>query len=165
MKEGLRKIFIEKTVNDHPSFYIHAPVRTDKSAAPEGFDTLSVVVAAGHIDKTENQDWEQISKKTRAAVIERLRRQGLTDIEDHIKFEICHTPEDWENECNISRGSVFGSLSHNIFQMGYFRPHNRHDRYHNIYFVGGSTHPGNGIPNVLISAKLVAERIFKENRN
>jgi phytoene desaturase len=165
MKEGLNKIFIEKTVNDHPSFYVHAPARTDKGAAPEGFDTLSVVVAAGHVDKTRKQDWDQISKKTRVAVIERLKRQGLTDIEDHIKFEICHTPEDWENECNISRGSVFGSLGHNIFQMGYFRPHNRHDRYHNIYFVGGSTHPGNGIPNVLMSAKLVAERIFKENRN
>jgi phytoene desaturase len=165
MKDGLNKIFIEKTVNDHPSFYVHAPVRTDKSAAPEGFDTLSVVVAAGHVDKSKKQDWDQIRKKTRAAVIERLKRQGLNDIEDHIKFEICHTPEDWENTCNISRGSVFGSLGHNIFQMGYFRPHNRHDRYHNIYFVGGSTHPGNGIPNVLMSAKLVAERIFKENRN
>lgn len=165
MEEGLNKIFIEKTVNDHPSFYVHAPVRTDKDAAPEGFDTLSVVVAAGHVDKTRKQDWDQISKNTRAAVIERLKRQGLTDIDDHIKFEICHTPEVWENACNISRGSVFGSLGHNIFQMGYFRPHNRHDRYHNIYFVGGSTHPGNGIPNVLMSAKLVAERIFKENRN
>jgi phytoene desaturase len=48
--------------------------------------------------------------------------------------------------------------------MGYFRPHNRHDRYHNLYFVGGSTHPGNGIPNVLMSAKLVAERILKEEK-
>jgi len=48
-------------------------------------------------------------------------------------------------------------------QMGYFRPHNRHDKYKNLYFVGGSTHPGNGIPNVLLSAKLVSERIFKEN--
>ena len=52
-------------------------------------------------------------------------------------------------------------LAHNIFQMGYFRPHNRHDKYKNLYFVGGSTHPGNGIPNVLISAKLVSETDFK----
>jgi phytoene desaturase len=44
--------------------------------------------------------------------------------------------------------------------MGYFRPHNRHDKYGNLYFVGGSTHPGNGIPNILMSAKLVAERII-----
>lgn len=55
---------------------------------------------------------------------------------------------------------VFGSLGHNMMQMGYFRPHNRHDKYHNLYFVGGSTHPGNGIPNILMSSKLVAERIM-----
>jgi len=47
-----------------------------------------------------------------------------------------------------------------MMQMGYFRPHNRHDKYHNLFFVGGSTHPGNGIPNILMSSKLVAERII-----
>jgi phytoene dehydrogenase-like protein len=85
----------------------------------------------------------------------------MTDIEEHIKFEICYTPENWESACNITRGSVFGSLAHNLLQMGYFRPHNQHSRYKNVFFVGGSTHPGNGIPNVLLSAKLTAERILK----
>ena len=102
-----------------------------------------------------------ISKKTRAALIRRLKQLGLEDIEEHIKFEICYTPENWESACNISRGSVFGSLAHNLMQMGYFRPHNRHSRYRNLFFVGGSTHPGNGIPNILISAKLTSERILK----
>jgi phytoene desaturase len=161
-RNGLDHIFIDKTINENPSFYVHAPVRSDSSAAPQGHDTISVVVGAGHVDKTRKQDWELMKKKTRAAVLERLKKFGLTDIEDHIKFEICHTPEDWQSACNITRGSVFGSVGHNIMQMGYFRPHNRHDRYSNLYFVGGSTHPGNGIPNVLISAKLVAERILKE---
>jgi phytoene desaturase len=123
-----------------------------------------VVVGAGHVDKSRNQDWNVIKDSTRQAVIDRLKIAGLKDIEDHIKFEICHTPEDWQSACNISRGSVFGSLGHNILQMGYFRPHNRHDRYNNIYFVGGSTHPGNGIPNVLMSAKLVSERIILEDQ-
>jgi phytoene desaturase len=161
-RDGLDRIFIDKTVNDQPTFYVHAPSRTDKGAAPINCDTLSIVVGAGHVDKSKKQDWDHLKEKTRAGVIERLQKQGLTDIEKHIKFEICFTPEDWLNTCNISRGSVFGSLGHNIFQMGYFRPHNRHDNYHNLYFVGGSTHPGNGIPNVLISAKLVSERIMKE---
>ncbi len=162
-REGLDKIFIDKTVNDKPSFYVHAPVRSDSSAAPGGYDTLSVVVGAGHVDHKKNQDWVSIRNNTRTAVIERLKKAGLDDIDEHIVFEICHTPEDWEAACNVSRGSVFGSLAHNIFQMGYFRPHNRHDKYKNLYFAGGSTHPGNGIPNVLMSAKLVSERIFKEN--
>jgi len=161
-RNGLNKIFKEKSVSDTPSFYVHAPARTDLSSAPENHDTLSIIVAAGHLDKLYKQNWDQLKTRTRAAVIKRLKQQGLEDIEDHIKFEISFTPENWENVCNISRGSVFGSLGHNIMQMGYFRPHNRHGRYRNLYFTGGSTHPGNGIPNVLISAKLTAERILKE---
>ena len=160
-REGLDKIFKEKSVSDHPSFYIHAPARTDPSAAPENHDTLSFIVGAGHVDKLKKQDWDNISKKTRSALIRRLKQLGMEDIEEHIKFEICYTPDNWESACNISRGSVFGSLAHNLMQMGYFRPHNRHSRYRNLFFVGGSTHPGNGIPNILISAKLTSERILR----
>lgn len=163
-RQGLDRIFREKSVGDDPSFYVHAPVRSDPSAAPAGCDALSVIVAAGHLDKRYKQDWDETVIRTRKAVISRLKRLGLDDFENHIKTEVCLTPENWENICNISRGSVFGSLGHNILQMGYFRPHNRHDKYSNIYFVGGSTHPGNGIPNVLISAKLVSERILKETK-
>ncbi len=162
-REGLEKIFREKSVGNEPCFYVHAPARHDPAAAPPGQETISVEVGTGHIDNLRHQDWNEIRDRTRKAVLDRLRKQGLEDLEDHIKFEICHTPESWETGCNISRGSVFGSLGHNIFQMGYFRPHNRHDKYLNLYFTGGSTHPGNGIPNVLLSAKLVYERILKEN--
>ncbi len=163
-RHGLDRIFRDKIVSADPSFYIHAPARSDPSAAPEGCDALSVIVAAGHIDPKYKQDWDEIVKKTRMAVIARLKKLGFEDFEEHILTEICLTPVNWQNSCNISRGSVFGSLGHNILQMGYFRPHNRHDKYHNLYFTGGSTHPGNGIPNVLISAKLVSERIIKENQ-
>jgi len=160
-REGLDRIFKDKSVSDHPSFYIHAPVRTDPDAAPAGHDTLSFIVGSGHVDRMKKQDWDDLKKKTRTAIIERLKQLGMNDIEDHIKFEICYTPENWESACNITRGSVFGSLAHNLLQMGYFRPHNQHSRYKNVFFVGGSTHPGNGIPNVLLSAKLTAERILK----
>jgi phytoene dehydrogenase-like protein len=158
--EGLDKIFKDKSVGDHPSFYIHAPVRTDPDAAPANQDTLSFIVGTGHLDRMKKQNWQELKKKTRNALIQRLHQFGLEDIEQHIKFEICFTPESWENACNISRGSVFGSLAHNLMQMGYFRPHNQHSRYKNLFFVGGSTHPGNGIPNVLLSAKLTAEKIL-----
>jgi len=164
-REGLDSIFKDKSVNDNPCFYLHAPVRSDPSAAPDNHDTISIVAGAGHVDKKKNQNWDDMKKKTHTAVIKRLKQLGLDDIEDHIKFEICFTPGNWEDVCNISRGSVFGSLAHNIMQMGYFRPHNRHPLYKNLYFVGGSTHPGNGIPNVLISAKLTAERIHNSQTN
>ncbi|MBI5009855.1 MAG: phytoene desaturase [Bacteroidia bacterium] len=163
-REGLNKIFKEKSVSKTPSFYMHAPSKTDPSAAPEGQDSLSFIIGAGHVDKSLNQDWEMLKKQSRDSVIERLKKFGLTDIEDHIKFELAYTPQSWESACNITRGSVFGSLAHNMMQMGYFRPHNRHGKYKNLYFVGGSTHPGNGIPNVLLSAKLVSERIMSNNK-
>jgi phytoene desaturase len=163
-REGLDKIFKEKSVSDQPSFYIHAPTRTDLSAAPENQDTLSFIVGSGNYDKSLSQDWEAIRSRTRSALIRRLKQLGLADIEEHIKFEICYTPDNWESACNISRGAVFGSLAHNLLQMGYFRPHNQHSRYRNLFFVGGSTHPGNGIPNILISAKLTSERILKTQK-
>jgi len=47
-------------------------------------------------------------------------------------------------------------------QVGYFRPHNRHAGYRNLYFVGASTHPGAGVPLVMISARLVVERVLRD---
>jgi len=161
-KQGMEKIFNDKSLSDNPSFYIHAPVRTDTSAAPINQDTLSIIVPAPHLDAPSGQDWQKLKQMARNGVIRRLKEAGLTDIEEHIKFETCYLPKTWESYCNVTNGSVFGSLSHTILQMGYFRPHNRHHKYKNLYFTGGSTHPGNGIPLVLLSAKLTSERIIKE---
>jgi phytoene desaturase len=163
-RTGLKVIFKDKSADPNPSFYVHAPVRTDPTAAPPGHDTLSVIVGIGHLDEKKEQDWNNFRKISRDAVISRLKKAGLTDIEEHIKHERCYTPRTWESAYHVSKGSVFGSLSHSLFQMGYFRPHNRHSNYKNLYFVGGSTHPGNGIPLVLLSAKLTAERILKEEK-
>jgi phytoene desaturase len=162
-RQGLQAIFNEKSVNDRPSFYVHAPVRTDVTAAPPGHDAISIVVGTGHLDPKKNQNWDMLIAKCRQSVIRRLQQHGLSDIEDHIGVEAVYHPGSWETSCNITRGAVFGSLAHNMMQMGYFRPHNRHKRYRNLFFVGGSTQPGNGIPNVLLSAKLTSERILNKN--
>ncbi len=53
-------------------------------------------------------------------------------------------------------------LSHNLTQLGYFRPRNKHPRYDNLYFAGASTHPGTGVPTAFISARLAAERMAEE---
>ncbi|MDP3914014.1 MAG: phytoene desaturase family protein [Bacteroidota bacterium] len=161
-KDGLNKIFKEKSLSREPSFYIHAPVRSDKSAAPENHDTLSVIVPVAHIDTKYDQDWKKLKQTARAGVISRLKKAGMDDIEDHIKFEVSYLPKTWKKTCNVTRGSVFGSLEHTIFQMGYFRPHNQHKKYRNLYFAGGSTHPGNGVPLVLLGAKLTTERILND---
>lgn len=161
-KNNLDRIFDDKSISDHPSFYVHAPVRSDPTAAPEGGDSISVIIPSGHYSEQNEHNWNELKNKARLSVISRLKKLGMTDIEDHIKFEICYLPQTWQNIFNLSKGATFGSLNHSIFQMGYFRPHNRHNRYKNLYFAGGSTHPGSGIPLVLLSAKLTSERIIKE---
>jgi phytoene dehydrogenase-like protein len=83
---------------------------------------------------------------------------GMTDLEEHLKFEIVYQPETWKEQFNLQKGAAFG-LSHNFSQVGYFRPRNRHARFKNMYFAGASTHPGTGLPIVLLSAKLTSERI------
>lgn len=162
-KKSLDAIFDHHSLSSNPCFYVHAPVRTDPTAAPENEDSISVIVPVGHVNEKNPQDWEEIKKLARTEVLERLGDEGFKDLEEHIKFEICYTPVAWKSIYNVARGSVFGSIGHSIMQMGYFRPHNRHNRYRNLYFVGGSTHPGNGVPLVLLSAKLTSERILKEN--
>jgi len=161
-KKSLDKIFKDKTMAESPSFYIHAPVNNDPAAAPEGQDTISVIVPVGHLDPRKEQDWTALKQTAREGILRRLKAEGLGDLEEHIKFEICYLPKTWESVLNITKGSVFGSINHSILQMGYFRPHNKHPRYDNLYFVGGSTHPGNGVPLVLLSSKLTSERIMHD---
>jgi len=161
-KENIEAVFTDLSLPSDPSFYVHAPARTDKSAAPENEDTLSIIVPVGHLNG-EKQNWKDLQVHARKSVINRLKTEGLSDIDQHIKFEICYNPKSWETIFNLSRGSVFGSLSHNLMQMGYMRPHNQHKKYKNLFFVGGSTHPGNGIPMVLLSAKLTTDKILKYN--
>jgi len=159
-KASFDRIFKDHELPDEPSFYVHAPARTDAGAAPEGQDTLYVLVPVGHLD--ENQDWDARVAQARKYVMERLAKEmGITDLDEHIKFEIVYQPEVWKSRFNLEKGAAFG-LSHNFWQVGYLRPQNRHAKYHNLYFTGASTHPGTGLPIVLLSAKLTTERILKE---
>lgn len=155
------RIFRDHGLPGAPSFYVHAPARVDQAAAPAGQDTLFVLVPCGHLSEQVRQDWPALQAQARQAVLSRLAGNGLPDLEQHIKFEESYLPADWQRHYNLAKGAGFG-LSHNFMQVGYLRPHNRHRRYHNLYFVGSSTHPGTGLPIVLISARLVTERILAE---
>ncbi len=161
-KKGLEAIFEKNSMSDEPSFYVHTPARTDPTAAPSGQESMTIIIPVGHLDDSNKERWQELRQSGRDYVIARLKKQGLTDIEQHIKFEICYLPQTWQSVLHVCKGSVFGSINHNIFQMGYFRPHNKHARYKNLYFAGGSTHPGNGVPLVLLSAKLCSQRILND---
>ncbi len=95
------------------------------------------------------------------AVLAGLERIGVRDLESRIVFEETYGPQDYERDLNLVNGSAFG-LSHNFTQVGYLRPHNRHPRYRNLYFAGASTHPGTGLPIVLLSARLTTQRVLQD---
>jgi phytoene desaturase len=160
-RRGFESIFKDKQMPDQPNFYIHAPARLDPTAAPAGGDSLYAAVPVGHIDGKASQNWTEIQECARSFMLQRLEQLGINDIEEHIKVEVRFGPEEWQKRYNLSRGSAHG-LSHKLTQMGYFRPHNKHKKYPNLYFVGASTHPGTGIPTVLVSARLTSKRIFDD---
>ncbi len=161
---SFERIFKDHELPAEPSFYVHAPARTDPAAAPQGEDSLYVLVPVGHLDEEHEQDWDGLVRRARETVFRRLAKDmGIQDLEAHLKFEIVYQPETWKQRFNLEKGAAFG-LSHNFAQVGYFRPHNRHAKYGNLYFVGASTHPGTGLPIVLLSAKLTTERILQETR-
>jgi phytoene desaturase len=161
-KASFDQIFNDHTLPKVPSFYVHAPARTDKAAAPRGQETLYVLVPVGHLDARSRQDWEAMVNRARETVFARLAKEmGATDLREHIKFEIAYWPPVWKDRFNLEKGAAFG-LSHNFWQVGYLRPQNRHKEFKNLYFAGASTHPGTGLPIVLLSARLTTERILKE---
>ncbi len=160
-RRSFNSIFNEHALPDEPSFYINAPSRTEAGFAPENGDGIMALVPVGHIHPSQPQDWEAIQQRARRVVLQRLQALGLPDLESRIVFEEKWGPPEYEKDLNLARGAAFG-LSHNFMQIGYFRPHNRHKTYKNLFFVGASTHPGTGLPIVLLSAKLVVERILEE---
>jgi phytoene dehydrogenase-like protein len=116
----------------------------------------------GHLDARSEQDWEALINRARETVFTRLAKEmGAVDLRKHIKFEIVYQPKTWQERFHLEKGAAFG-LSHNFWQVGYLRPQNRHKEYKNLYFTGASTHPGTGLPIVLLSARLTTERILKE---
>ncbi|TPX35127.1 hypothetical protein SmJEL517_g02419 [Synchytrium microbalum] len=158
-KESFDRIFKDQDLPIEPSFYIHVPSRVDSTAAPAGKDVVTVLVPVGHISASKKQDWPALQKRARAAVISLLEAKlGIKDFASLIEVEEVNNPESWRDTYNLHQGSALG-LSHNITQVGWFRPSTRHEDIGNIFFVGASTHPGTGVPVVLYSARLVARQV------
>ena len=101
-KSSFDKIFTDHTLPEVPSFYVHAPKRTDPAAAPEGQDTLYVLVPVGHLDPRTKQDWDEMVARARQIVFARLAKEmGAVDLESHIKFEVVYQPKTWKERFNL----------------------------------------------------------------
>lgn len=151
-------IFKRFRIPADPSFYVNVSSRTDPALAPSGCDGLYVLVPVPH--RHDALDWSVEGPKLRAQVLRRLAEIGCDDVERSIVVERRFTPDDYETILNLDKGSAFG-LSHNFFQVGPFRPANQDRNVPNLFFVGASTQPGTGLPMVMLSARLVTERITR----
>lgn len=160
-RENFEAIIRDLSLPANPCLYVHAPARLDPAMAPQGQDTLIAIVPVGHMSENGEQDWAAIRDRARQHVFRRLATLGITDLEAHIKFEVNYTPLSWRKRYNLMKGSTHG-LCHNLTQLGYFRPRNKHSRYHNLYFVGASTHPGTGMPTAMVSGRLAAQRMMDD---
>jgi len=160
-RQNFESIIRDLDLPANPSLYIHAPARLDPSMAPQRQDTLIAIVPVGHMSENGDQDWDRLCDRARQAVFQRLQTLGIADLQTHIKFEVNFTPLSWRKRYNLAKGSTHG-LCHNLTQLGYFRPSNRHARYHNLYFVGASTRPGTGLPTAMVSGRLSAQRIIDD---
>jgi phytoene desaturase len=161
-RENFESIIQDLDLPINPCLYVHAPARLDPSMAPEGQDTLIAIVPVGHLSDNGTQDWAELRDYARQHVFLCLRNLGISDLKAHLKFEVNYTPLSWRKRYNLMKGSTHG-LCHNLTQLAYFRPHNKHSHYPNLYFVGASTHPGTGVPTAMVSGRLVAERIIDEH--
>ncbi|KAJ3094319.1 hypothetical protein HDU96_001743, partial [Phlyctochytrium bullatum] len=169
-RESFDAIFKRHGLPDVPSFYVHCPSKVDPTAAPEGKETVTVLVPVGHLATTREQlaraggkqDWKALERRARAAVLEMLGRlvPACEGMEKWIETELVNTPEVWKERFGLWEGSALG-LSHDLLQVVYMRPGTRHDDFGNLFFVGASTHPGTGVPIVLSSAKLVDRQIAR----
>jgi len=161
LRRACDDIFERHQVPADPAFYICNPSKTDPSLAPTGTENIYILVPVPSQDPDRPLDWAVEGPRLEAEMLERLERFGLTDLRRRLITKRTFTPADFQSQLSATRGEAFG-LAHGIDQVGYFRPHNRHAECDNLFFVGQSTHPGCGVPMVLISSRLVVERIVAE---
>ncbi len=155
-KAEFDSIFKEKRPSANPTIYVCATTRTDNTQAPENCENLFILVNAPYT--SEKTSWRTEAKNYRDLIIEKLENFGLKDLENNIEVEQVITPEDFERKYNANRGSIYGVSSNGIFSA-FLRPPNKARGIENLYFAGGATHPGGGIPLVLLSGKMAADLI------
>ena len=149
-KAEFEAIFEQKRPAENPTIYVCSASRTDESQAPENCENLFVLINAPYTNP--NTDWKNEAKPYRNLIIKKLEQFGLKDLEKSIEFEQTITPEDFEQKYLANKGSIYGVSSNGIFSA-FMRVPNKAKDIENLYFVGGTTHPGGGMPLVLLSGK------------
>ncbi len=149
--EGLLKdMFLRHHLSDDFSLYLHRPSATDPSVAPAGCDAFYVLSPVPHLDS--GTDWSVEAEPYRRRVEAYLERTVLPGLSRHVISSRVTTPQHFHDELLSYKGAGFG-MEPRLLQSAWFRPHNRSEDVQGLFMVGAGTHPGAGVPGVLMSAK------------
>jgi phytoene dehydrogenase-like protein len=148
-------LFTEKTLAADPTVYVNITAKDVPGDAPAGKENWFVMINAPH---DVGQDWDLLSKELRRRVLDKLNRNLKIKLEDCIEEEFVVTPPMIAEKTASFTGALYGAAS-NDRMAAFLRHPNFSRQISNLYFCGGSVHPGGGIPLCLLSAKIVAELV------
>jgi phytoene desaturase len=159
-KEEFNCIFNKKTVYQDPTVYINISCKEDPLDAPAGKENWFVMI---NVPANSGQNWEQLIPLARKNIISKLNRLLQADIESLIESESVLDPIMIEEKTGSFMGSLYGTSS-NSKMAAFVRPPNFTNYIKNLYFCGGSVHPGGGIPLCLKSAEITASIIERDQK-
>ncbi|MBK9633498.1 MAG: phytoene desaturase [Bacteroidetes bacterium] len=148
-------LFKEQKIDNDPTIYINITSKYEKNDAPKGGENWFVMVNAPNNDW---QNWDELVSNCRKNLIVKLEKMLQTSIESHIVCESTLDPRSIELKTASYKGALYGSSSNSKFSA-FLRHKNYSSSIDNLYFCGGSVHPGGGIPLCLQSAKIVSDLI------
>jgi len=148
-------IFESKTICEDPTVYINITSKHIKKDAPKGKENWFVMI---NVPSVYGQDWDSMVANARKNILRKISKNLGEDIEKLIVFEDQLTPQLIQDKTYSFKGSLYGTSSNSRF-AAFFRHKNFSSQYKNLYFCGGSVHPGGGIPLALSSAKIIEQLI------
>ena len=159
-KELIKDIFDRKILADDFSMYLHAPTRTDDSMAPKGGESLVILAPVPNL--AGKIDWNEMTQPFGEKILNFMENEfGLKDFRANIEVMKLFNPNDYASHCNDYLGSAWG-LEPRLTQTASLRPGNRSEDIDRFYLVGASTHPGAGIPGVMLTAEATEYAILED---
>jgi phytoene desaturase len=155
----INDIFKKNVVPDDFSTYLHIPTRSDPELAPSGCEAMYACTPVSNLDS--GTDWDEKKEGFRDHILSHLDERILPGLMDNLEVTSVFTPADYQKEFNSYKGNGF-QLQPLLLQSGYFRPHNRSRDIKGLYLVGAGTHPGAGVPSVIMSADITTQQIMKD---
>lgn len=152
-KEEFDHIFSKQTIYSDPTVYVNITSKEVPGEAPKGCENWFTMINVPH---NSGQDWATLKAEARAHILAKLSRVLKTDIVPLIEEEGVLDPISIESKTSSWQGALYGNSSNNKY-AAFLRHSNKSGRVKNLYFCGGSVHPGGGIPLCLSSAKIVAD--------